>query len=322
MAVSLAGARVLVTGGSGMVGSFVVDKLLAVGAARVLVVDKAVQQRNLAGAMASGRVEVVEADIRDTAALRAAAGGTDAIVHLAALLMLQARQDPRVAFEVNTAASHDLLQLAVETGVRRFIFASSVGVYGAPPDDQVITESTPFLCRSLYGASKVAVELYCRAFHDMYGLEYTALRLGTVYGPRLHGNGFFPRFILSVLDQVDRGEVPVVEGRPGELHDFVYAVDVADAVVRAVAAEQTDVALNIVSGVPVTLAEVFGTLLDLYGAPGQIDWKPRSISYVERRRFSGALAEQILGFRAATDLRAGLQTVIDWRRETRARTGR
>lgn len=313
MALAIEGARVLVTGGSGMIGSHVVERLLAAGAGEVVVLDQVIQERNLAAALASGRVRTVAADVRDREALRRVVPGSDAIVHLAAMLMWPARHDPKPAFEINVVASHDLLELAVELGVARFVFASSISVYGAPPDDRPIDEQAPLNARTFYGAGKAAIELFCRALKDMYGLNYIALRLATVYGPRLHPYGFFPRFLLSILDQVDRGEVPVVEGDPREVNDVIYVGDVADAVARAVAADASDVAVNIVSGSAITLDEFYGTLLDVYGAPRAIRWQARPFSYVTRRRFSGALAEQLLGFRASTSLADGLRAFVAWR---------
>lgn len=308
------GSRVLVTGGSGLIGSHIVDRLVAGGAEHVAVIDRTIDEEALRPALESGRVSLHPLDVRDVDALdRLLADGADAIVHLAALLMAGGREQPRSAVEVNVLASCDLIQLALDHGVQRFVFGSTVGVYGQPALGTVTAEDAPINARTVYGASKFAVELLCRAFADERGLDYVALRYGSVYGPRQHRHGFFPPYLLEALDQVDAGEPVRLPGDPAEVHDFLYVGDAADAALAALEAPVSDVPVNVVSGRPRTLDEIFSTLLEVYGSPQPIEWRPREFTFVTERRFDAGRAEELLGFAATTELRRGLEALIDWR---------
>jgi UDP-glucose 4-epimerase len=311
--------RVLVTGGSGLIGSHVVDALVSEGSTQVVVVDRQPDESALAGALASGRVELAACDLRDETQLSAALEGVDAVIHLAALLTLESSQVPREALEVNIVASHSLLEAAVRLGVSRFVFGSSVGVYGPQPPELVVDEDAPINARTLYGAAKFSMELYCRSFHDMYGLPYFALRFGTIYGPRQHLRGFFPRVLHRVLDDLDAERVPSVEGSPDEVHDFLYVGDAARAVLLALDSQIPEGVANVVSSKPVTLREVVATLLEVYGAAPDVQWVERKDSTLNvRRRFNGARAEQTLGFTSAVSLAEGLGAFIDWRAQSRS----
>lgn len=311
--------RVLVTGGSGLIGSHVIDALVARGDTHAIVVDRRPEQESLAASLASGRVSVEECDLRDERRLSALMEGVDGVVHLAALLTLESSRAPREALEVNVLASHAMLEAAVRLKVPRLVFGSSVGVYGQPPEGMLVDEQGPIGARSLYGAAKYAIELYLRAFHDMYGLSYFALRFGTTYGPRQHRRGFFPRALYDTLEAVDAGRTPRIEGDPEELHDFLYVGDAARAVLLALDSPVTEGAANIVSANPVTLRHLVETLLDVYGAPREVEWAPRSEGGVgTSRRFDGGHARSTLSFEPSVPLERGLRAFVEWRAATLA----
>jgi len=313
LGVELAGARVLVTGGSGLIGSHVVDRLVAAGAERVVVLDREVRSENLEGALESGRVETVEGDLRDSAAVEQALQGTDAVVHLAALLMSAGRARMRDAVEVNILASYDLIERALDAGARRFVLGSTVGVYGQPEGAGRVDERAPINARSAYGASKFAVELICRAFADERGLDYVALRLGTTYGARMSRRGLFPRHFFDALEAADAGRVPRLPGDPAEVHDFLYVDDAAEAIELALAADVTDTAITIASGESHTIGEIYTTLLDVYGAPTEIEWVPREYVFATDRRWDVSRARETLDWTARTSLRDGLRRFVEWR---------
>jgi UDP-glucose 4-epimerase len=306
--------RVLVTGGSGLIGSHVVDALVADGATQIVVVDRRPDEASLAAALGSGRVELEPCDMRDESRLSVLMEGADAVIHLAALLTLESTGVPREALEVNVVASHALLEAAVRLKVPRLIFGSSVGVYGQPPEGLIVDEQGPIGARSLYGAAKYAMELYCRAFHDMYGLPYFALRFGTIYGPRQHRRGFYPRVLYNALEAVEAGRTPRVEGDPEELHDFLYVGDAARAVLLALDSSIDEGVAQVVSGRPVTLRQIVDTLLEVYGAQTEVEWAPRSdVGVATSRRFDGSHAKRTLGFEPEVSLEEGLRAFVEWR---------
>jgi UDP-glucose 4-epimerase len=306
------GRRVLVTGGSGMLGSHVVERLVARGA-EVTVLDRRVDERNLSGVLDSATLRVVEGDIRDPGVLESVVTGQDVVVHLAAVLLAASASDPRVAFEINVAATQELLHQCVQQGVGKLVLGSSVGVYGVPENDErLVDEQHPIGARTFYGSAKFANELFCRAYKDSFGLDYVALRFGTLYGDRMNPEGFYPGQLLRLVDERDKPEVDVA-GSPDELHDFLYVGDAADAAVSAALGPATDVALNVVSARPVTWAGILDTLFECLGVRPMVQWQPRTTTWAPRRQFDGSRAASVLGFEPRTDLRAGLRLLIDWR---------
>ncbi|WP_193782961.1 NAD(P)-dependent oxidoreductase [Streptomyces sp. E5N91] len=305
------GRRVLVTGGSGMLGSHVVERLLARGAA-VTVLDRKINRRNLAGLPDTTDLRTVEGDVREPGVLDSAVAGQDAVVHLAAVLMARSADDPRAAFEINVAATQELLGQCVRHEVGKLVLGSSVGVYGVPEsDDQLIDEGHPIGARTFYGAAKFANELFCRAYHDSFGLDYVALRFGTLYGDRMNPEGFYPGQLLRLIDERDSPQVRVA-GSPDELHDFLYAGDAAEAAVRAALGPPTDVTLNVVSGRPTTWAGIVGALFECLDVSPAVDWQPREVAWAPRRRFDGSRATAVLGLPPATELPSGLRRLVDW----------
>ena len=187
----LHGARVLVTGGSGFVGSHIVDLLLDEHVERIVVIDNMVRGRpeNLAEALQSDRVQLVTADIRDRAIMRRLVSQSDIVIHQAALRITHCASEPDEAMSVMVQATYDLLQDCVRYGVRKVVMASSASIYGSATHFPTPESDPPYGNRTLYGAAKSFGEGLLRSFNDMYGLDYVALRYFNVYGPRmdLHG---------------------------------------------------------------------------------------------------------------------------------------
>jgi UDP-glucose 4-epimerase len=276
----------------------------------VVVLDKHVAMANLEAALASGRVQVVEADIRDSAMLAELLVDADAVVHLAAMLLNAAQEDPTQAYEVNVTATYELLRHAARFGPR-VVLGSSVGVYGVPDPEQTITEATPIGARTFYGASKFTGELFARYFCDSADLDYVALRIGTLFGDRQHRSGLYPGQLLSLLDRRADDAVDVL-GAPDEVHDFLYVGDAADAVVSAVHGNGRDTAVNIVSGTPVTWAEVVGTVLASAESSATVRWQKRNGHVAAKRHFSRELAERLLDFRPSVELAEAARRMVAW----------
>ncbi|MEO8541838.1 MAG: NAD-dependent epimerase/dehydratase family protein, partial [bacterium] len=184
--ISIEGTRVFVTGGAGFIGSHIVDQLIGAGAREVVVLDDFVRGRweNLAGAVATGRVRIVEGDVRDAELVDELTRGCDLVFHQAALRITQAAEEPVRAIEVMINGTQTVLEAAVRHGVRKVLAASSASVYGEPsylPMD----EAHAFNNRTLYGAAKIANEQVLRSYNEMFGLNYLMLRPFNVYGPRM-----------------------------------------------------------------------------------------------------------------------------------------
>jgi UDP-glucose 4-epimerase len=320
----LAGKKFLVTGGCGLVGSTIADHLLAADpTVRVVVLDNLSRgtMLNLEQAVASGRVEMVQEDIRDFARIRPWFDGADGVFHQAAIRITRCAQEPRECLEVLVDGTFNVLQACVEAGVQRLVAASSASVYGLA--DWFPTPESHHLYnnRTWYGAAKMANEGMLRSFHEMYGLPYVALRYFNVYGPRMDVYGKYTEVLIRWLDCLDRGVPPKIFGEGGQTMDFVYVDDVAQANLRVMESDVEDEVFNVASGEETSLLGLLETLLKV---AGRSDVHPefgptRSVNPVSRRLADTSKARRLLGFHAATSLAEGLRRLVAWRQEILAR---
>jgi UDP-glucose 4-epimerase len=301
----LAGERFLVTGGSGFIGSHVVDALLEAGVDEAIVFDARVREENLQHALASRRVRVIEGDVGDVDAVGDAVEGVRGVFHLAVLPLGPCLENPRRCLDVNVVGTFNVLEAARCAGVRKLVFSSASSVYG--DTTETMDESHPLDARTMYGASKIAGEYFMRAFNDLYGLEYVALRYMNVYGPRQEG-GLIP----AVLGRILAGDAPVIAGDGSQSFDFVHVADVASANVAAMASDVSDEAFNVSSGEEVSVREIVERLIALSG----VDVEPVSDHeqrvLMRRRVGSNEKLAGAVGWRPAYDLDSGLRDVVEW----------
>lgn len=312
--------RVLITGGAGLIGSHIADQLLAEGAAEVVVYDNFVRGRreNLAQALASGRVHVVEGDIRDRAPLAEAMAGIDLLFHQAAIRITQCAQEPRLALEVLVDGTYNVLEAAVEAGVRKVVAASSASVYGLAETFPTDESHHPYNNRTIYGAAKVFNEGLLRSFNDMFGLDYVALRYFNVYGPRMDTYGAYTEVLIRWMERVEAGEAPLILGDGLQTMDFVYIEDIARANLLAAKSDATDEVFNVASGQETSLRELASSLAQVMESDLGPEFGPeRKVNPVSRRLADTQRARERLGFEAQVPLQEGLQRLVAWWRAER-----
>jgi UDP-glucose 4-epimerase len=316
----LANKTVLVTGGCGLIGSTLVDQLLAFEPRQIFVLDNLTRgtMLNLESALASGRVRFVQADIRHFDRIRPHFEGAEAVFHQAALRITQCAQEPRECLEVLIDGTFNVLQACREAGVKKVVAASSASVYGLAEVFPTPEDHHPYNNRTWYGAAKVANEGMLRSFYDMYGLDYVALRYFNVYGPRMDIFGKYTEVLIRWLDCLSRGESPKIFGDGKQIMDFIYSEDVARANIQAMVAPVTDEVFNVASGTETSLLELLQMLLRVTGNEHcQPEFLPeRSVNPVPRRWADTRKAERLMGFRAQVGLAEGLQRLVAWRRHT------
>ena len=218
----LSGARILVTGGLGFIGSHIVTSLLDAGA-RVRVLDnlRSGLHENLAGVIDD--VEVLEGDILDRAALDRALRDVDAVSHQAAQLEItRAVDDPVEDLTTNTIGTLNVFAACAAAGVQRIVQASSAGVYGQAQTTPQHEDAHPTEPNWAYGVSKLANEKYARIVEELHGLRITSLRYAIVYGPREWYGRVLTIFLRRALDQ----QPLVIFGDGGQVRDFIYVDDV------------------------------------------------------------------------------------------------
>ncbi len=299
--------KALVTGGAGFIGSHVVDRLLAEGhEARVFdLLPWAYDAR--AGC------EAVVGDLLDPDVLRNAAEGCDVIVHLAAAADVGlVAKDPAGSEMLNARGTLNVLQAARETGAR-VVYASTIWVYSDVVESEVDEDSQLALPSHLYTATKLAGEMYCRAYEQLYEVPTTILRFGIPYGPRARPAAVLPIFVNKAL----AGEPLTIAGDGMQTRRFVYVEDLADGVVSALAPEAIGRVYNLVSDEDTSVVDIAEAVR---AAVGDIE-----ITHVEGRSgdfagasVSGERAARELGWRARTPFAEGVERYVAWHREQAA----
>lgn len=313
---------VLVTGGAGFLGSHVVDRLLADGTS-VRVLDNlstgslanlraAARWRSNGGTAAhpaGNRLEVILGDIRDRELVRRAMACVQDVFHLAALPPRGASlADPAEFHTVNVHGTLNVLQAALAEGVNRVVFASCASVYGSPAPSQMM-EDGPVQPASLFAASKLAGEMYCRVFYTKHRLETVALRYCTVYGPRqtrVDDSLTVPAFIEAL-----RRHRPVLDADAATALDFTYVDDAVEATVTAATASAVaGQTINVGSGQTASAQEVLAILSRLLNLPPVPAAWPNPAPAPGSRPVQASRAAQLLGCVPRVSLVAGLSRVV------------
>jgi UDP-glucose 4-epimerase len=312
--------RILITGGAGLVGSHIADQLVDRGTTEIIVYDNFVRGRNenLAHALSRGRVRVVKGDLRDRKLLAETVQGVDLIFHQAAIRITQCAEEPRLALEVLVEGTFNVLEAAVQAGVKKVVAASSASVYGLAEEFPTTESHHPYNNRTLYGAAKVFDEGLLRSFKDMYGLDYVGLRYFNVYGPRMDICGAYTEVLIRWMECIAIGQPPLIFGDGNQTMDFVYIEDIARANILAAQADVTDEVFNIASGTETSLNELATTLARVMGSNLQPEYGPeRKVNPVPRRLADVNKARRMLGFESRVALEDGLCRLVGWWKEER-----
>ena len=321
----IAGSRILVTGGAGLIGSTTIDQLLRTAdPAGVVVYDNLSRgsAANIAYALSDPRLTLLQEDIRDREALARAMRGVDAVIHLAAIRITACAAEPREAFEVMCAGTYNVVEAAHAAGVQKVVAASTASVYGLADEFPTTERQHPYHNRTWYGASKVMLEGLLRSFNDMHGLPYVALRYFNVYGPRMDTHGKYTEVMIRWMERLESGQRPLILGDGTQTMDFVYVEDVARANVRALASDVSDDVFNVASGRETSLRELAALLARVMGRADEVEYGPeRKVNAVPRRLAATEHAERVLGFRAEVSLEEGLERLVGWWRTSRNEVG-
>lgn len=316
-------SRILVIGGAGFIGGFVVSELLKEPVAEVLIYDNFARGKmeNIENSLRDTRCRIYPngGDIRDLDILNDAMKGIDYVFHLSAMWLLHCKDFPRTAFEVNIAGTFNVLEACVKNQVKKLIYSSSASVYG----DAVqvpMTEDHPFNNRNFYGATKIAGESMCTAFNDRYGLSVIGLRYMNVYGPGQDQTAVYTGVVPIMLNKIEANEAPTINGDGSQAYDFIYVEDVARANVCALVSDIKLGFYNVGTEVQTTIKSLCDTILELKSSPLKVIYKPYSAddarALVQNRIGSAKKAAEEIGFTYKYSLREGLQKLIDWRIET------
>ena len=317
------GARFLVTGGAGFIGSHLVEHLLDAGA-QVRVFDdfSSGHGANLVDACAAARAEaeIVRGDVRDAAAVRAAMEGVAFCLHQAAIPSVpRSVAEPAVTNAVNVDGTMNVLVAARDARVRRVVVASSSSVYGETPtlpkhEDLALDPLSP------YAVSKLATESYARVFHGVYGMETVALRYFNVFGPRQDPRSQYAAVVPNFVTAALAGESIRIYGDGQQTRDFTFVTNVVRAnVASCFAADAVGKAINVAGGAQVTVRELAERIRALAGGAAPIVHEPARAGEIRNSLASVERARAILGYNRIVGLEEGLVRTIDWYRRQQSR---
>jgi len=328
-ALDLSGARVLVTGAAGFIGSHLVERLLREGA-HVVGVDsfedyypRALKEANLAVALANRRYTFMEADVHTLATLTGHDGVTrleelvrdcSRVYHLAAQAGVRASwgQSFRVYAENNVLATQLVLEACRESAVERVVYASSSSVYGDSPTLPLHEDA---VCRPIspYGVTKLAGEHLAQLYWTCRGVPTVSLRFFTVYGPRQRPDMAFNIFLRALLD----GEPLAVFGDGRQTRDFTFVADIVEALVRAGSAPPGSV-MNIGGGSRVSLSDVLGMIGEVTGTRPDLRVEAKQAGDVQDTWADLTRARELIDYAPAVGLLEGLSAEYDWMQALRA----
>jgi UDP-glucose 4-epimerase len=312
--------RVLVIGGAGFIGAFLVRELLKTDVGEVVVFDNFARGKlsNLSDCLEDPRCHVAPygGDVRELDILDKAVEGVDYVFHLAAMWLLHCKDFPRTAFDVNVSGTFNVLEACVKHRVKKLIYSSSASVYGDAV--QVPMEEThPFNNKNFYGATKISGEAMCTAYHDRYGLEVIGLRYMNVYGPGQDQHAVYSGVIPLMLNKIDNQDAPTINGDGSQAYDFVYVEDVARANVCALLSDTTYGFYNVGTEIQTTIKQLCALILSLKASPLQVRYQPYDADdarqLVKNRIGSTEKARHDLDFQYHFELEAGLKQLIHWR---------
>jgi UDP-glucose 4-epimerase len=313
-------ADILVTGGAGTIGSTLVDQLLDAGAAHIDVLDNLVRGRlaNLDDAVATGRVTVIDGDIRDRKVVDDVVAGKDIVFHQAAIRITQCAEEPRLALEVLVDGTFNVVEAAAAHRVKKLIAASSASVYGMAEEFPTTERHHHENNDTLYGAAKTFNEGLIRSFRAMNGIDYVLLRYFNVYGPRMDVHGLYTEVLVRWMERIADGKSPLIFGDGQQTMDFICVPDIARANVLAAQSDIVEGTYNIASGTETSLLELAQALLRVMDSDLGVQFGPaRTVNNVVRRLADITAAERDLGWRPTIDLDDGLRRLVDWWRPLR-----
>jgi UDP-glucose 4-epimerase len=312
----ISGARLLVTGGCGLIGSTTIDLLLRDRAPERIVILDNLNRGSLANiehALMDRRVTLIRGDIRDVGLMHDVTKGMDFVVHMATLRITACAAEPREALGVMCDGSFNVLEAAQSAGVKKVVAASSASIYGLAEHFPTRETHHPYNNRTWYGASKIMLEGLLRSFNDMYGLPYVALRYFNVYGPRMDIHGKYTEVLIRWMERISAGQPPLIQGDGKATMDFVYIEDVALSNILALQSTVADDVFNIARGEETSLNELAMTLLRVMQSNLKPEYGPeRKVNPVTRRLADITKADRLLGFRAQVGLEEGLGRLVGW----------
>ncbi len=292
-----------VTGGSGFIGSHVVDALKKAGH-EVLVIDHRIRPHRQ-------DVEFADVDVTNYSAVLEATKGYDYIFHLAAVSNVNiAFEQPVYTVELNILGTANVLEAARQNRVKRVIFASTVWVYSGSKGRDVDEDSSFYMpgAGHIYTSSKIASEFLCQDYFELYKQPFTTLRYGIPYGPRMREELLIPIFLKKAFT----GEPLTIAGDGSQFRNFIYVEDLAQAHILAMREKAENEIYNLEGIRKITVKEVAETIQKLVGNNVKIIHTPARPGDYAGKEVSGKKIKREFGWEPTTDFEEGMKKTIKW----------
>lgn len=300
-------AKIAVTGGSGFIGSHVVDALIDAGH-QVTVIDHRVRPHR-------ADVGYEDVDLMDLSSVLAATRGMEHVFHLAAVSNVNyAYKYPVYTTALNVMGTAHVMEAARINGAKRVYLASTVWVYNGAPSGKPADETVPFYLGGaghIYTSTKMAAEMVCHNYYQLYQVPFTVLRYGIPYGPRMREELLIPIFLKKALN----GQALTVSGKGEQYRNFVYVRDMAEAHVLAMKDAAANQTYNLEGRRKVTVLEVAEGLKKLVGDQVKIEFTPERPGDFGGKEISTEKARRDLGWQPSVEFEDGLKRTVEWFRQ-------
>lgn len=306
---------ILVTGGAGFIGSYVVEELILLKPRKIIIIDNLIRggYPNMKNFANNPVVEFHNADMRDLDLLEKCIAGTDYVFHMAALRINSCAANPREGFEVMLQSTFEVALLCVKHKVKKVVYSSSASVYGLAQHFPTPESDNPYNNQTFYGAAKMWGEQLFRSFKFMYGLDYVALRYFNAYGPRMDTDGKYTEVMIKWLDCIRDEKNPLIYGDGSTTMDFVYVKDIAKSNIAALQSDVSDEAFNIGNCEETSLKELLAVLLKVNNSHLTPEYRAEnSINPVSRRLADISKAKDLLRFTPSISLEQGMKELSEW----------
>ncbi|HMQ78267.1 MAG TPA: NAD-dependent epimerase/dehydratase family protein [Ignavibacteria bacterium] len=295
--------KILVTGGAGFIGSHVVDVLMEQGHTVVIY--------DLEAPVYGQKCENIVGDVNDTTKFSKASKGFDAIYHMAAQANVNIFFNEPIISNLNTSNSTiNVLEAARENNVGRVLLSSTEWIYGSVEgdDDTQITEETIYAQNPdhLYTSSKIAAEMFCRNYKNLYGVNYTIMRYGIPFGERARAATVTPIFIDKIL----KGEEITIHGTGSQTRQFIYVRDLAEGNVSCLSNEGENQIFNINGREVVKVIDIVTTLEEIIGKKAKVKFIEDRKGNYKGRFISSEKAERMLGWKPKFTYREAMEKYV------------
>lgn len=300
---------VFFTGGAGFIGMHVVPMLLDRGY-NVRLFDNMFRgdRDRVAELTNTGRVELIDQDVRYGGAVHQAMKGCESVIHFAAVSINKSQADPYESIDINMVGNNNVFAAAADHGVRRLVFASSASVYG-DPQKIPMHEDDPLHPLTPYCISKRAGEDLAGFYQRRSGLSWIALRFFNVYGEGQKTTAYYTSVINHFIARLKNGQPPVIDGKGEQSMDFIHVHDIARATVLALEAEQDNLPVNVGTGIDTSIATLARILIEAVGADVEPQFNPRDV-LVARRAADTQRAREVLGFEPTITVEEGMTNLV------------